>query len=140
MTGSKSNVSKGVKAGSQSSTEQMNSQIQAKANENKVREKHISLPSNNSQLKHIFSGKDGHLSDTLANRKLLLDLANDKSKFIGKDKYGNSWNVETTKDGSQNWVRHQNGTINEGGRNIIPRKWNGETGLNNNPIKRRKKK
>ena len=46
MTGSKSNVSKGVKAGSQSSTEQMNSQIQAKANENKVSEKH-KMPNHN---------------------------------------------------------------------------------------------
>lgn len=97
-----------------------------------------SLPKNDSQLKHIFSGKNGHLSDTPANRKLLSDLANDQSKFIGKDKYGNSWNAETNSDGTQNWVRYQNGTINEGGQNASPRPWNSETGLNNNPVKRRK--
>ena len=97
-----------------------------------------SLPKNDSQLKHIFSGKNGHLSDTPANRKLLSDLANDHSKFIGKDKYGNSWNAETNSDGTQNWVRYQNGTINEGGQNASPRPWNSETGLNNNPVKRRK--
>ena len=28
--------------------------------------------------------------------------------------------------------------INEGGRNLVPRIWNNSTGLNNNPIKRRK--
>ena len=36
-----------------------------------------SLPQNNAQLKHIFSGKDGHLTDTPQNRQLLSDLAND---------------------------------------------------------------
>lgn len=99
-----------------------------------------SLPKNRAQLRHIFSGKDGHLSDTPANRKLLTDLANDHSKFVGTDKYGNSWNVETTSDGLQNWVRYQNGTINEGGQNTTPRPWNNETGLNNNPVKRRRSK
>lgn len=98
------------------------------------------LPKNDAQIKHIFSGKEGHLTDTPANRKLLTDLANDSRKFLGKDKYGNSWNVELNSDGSQIWVRYQNGTINEGGRNTSPRPWNNETGLNNNPVKRRKKK
>ena len=97
-----------------------------------------SLPQNNAQLKHIFSGKDGHLTDTPQNRQLLSDLANDTSKLAGKDKYGNSWNIETTKEGFQNWVRYQNGTINEGGRNLVPRICNNSTSLNNNPIKRRK--
>ena len=98
------------------------------------------LPTDDSQLKHIFSNREGHLSDTPDNRKLLTDLANDKSKFVGTDKYGNSWNAETTSDGSQNWVRYQNGTINEGGRNATPRTWDDETGYNNTPVKRRKKK
>lgn len=97
-----------------------------------------SLPKNDAQLKHIFSGKEGHLNDTPANRRLLTNLANDRSKFIGKDKYGNAWNAETNSDGSQNWVRYQNGVVNEGGQNKTPRPWNNDTGLNNNPIKRRK--
>lgn len=97
------------------------------------------LPQNEAQLKHIFSGKEGHLSDTAANRVLLINLANSRDKYIGIDKYGNSWNAETNSDGSQNWVRYQNGTINEGGRNAVPRKWDNETGFNKNPFKRRKK-
>jgi len=44
--------------------------------------------------------------------------------------------VQIEPDGSQTWVRHQNGTINEGGNNKIPRKWDNNTGLNNNPFKR----
>ena len=51
----------------------------------------------------------------------------------------NSWNIETTDSGAQNWVRYQKGIINEGGQNKTPRKWDTETGLNNNPVKRRKK-
>lgn len=99
-----------------------------------------SLPENNAQIKHIFSGKEGHLEDTPSNRKLLTDLANDKDKFIGVDKYGNSWNAEIKSDGTQILVRYQNGIINEGGQNQVPRQWDNETGYNNNPFKRRKKK
>lgn len=102
-------------------------------------EKH-SLPKGEAQLRHIFSGKEGHLSDTPENRQLLVDLSNNESKYVGKDKYGNSWNIETTEQGVQNWVRYQNGIINEGGQNASPRTWNDETGLNYNPVKRRKGK
>lgn len=97
------------------------------------------LPKDESQLKHIFKDKPGHLKDTPKNRKMLVELANNKRKYVGKDKYGNSWNVETMDSGVQNWVRYRNGTINEGGQNQTPRKWDNETGLNNNPFKRRKK-
>ena len=98
------------------------------------------LPKDDSQLKHIFSGKEGHLRDTPENRKLLTDLANNHNKFVGKDKYGNCWNIDDGANGIQTWVRYQNGTINEGGQNLFPRSWNTETGLNNNPVKRRKAK
>ena len=59
-----------------------------------------------------------------------------KSKFIGKDKYGNSWNVEITSDGKQNWVRYKYNVINEGGQNKTPRPWDPSTGLNKNPFKK----
>ena len=42
------------------------------------------------------------------------------------------------KDGSQLWVIHRNGTIQEGGKNNPPRTWDKDTGLNNNPLKNKK--
>ena len=101
--------------------------------------KHVSLPKNKSQLDHIFGDRPGHLPDTPGNRRRLTNLANNKDAFIGKDKYGNYWHVKTDRDGSQLWVRHQGGIINEGGRNLTPRPWDPDTGLNDNPFKGRKK-
>ena len=97
----------------------------------------IKLPSNDSQLRHIFENREGHLPDTPENRKLLQDLANDSTKYKGKDKYGNDWNVRMNNDGTQDWVRSQRQIINEGGRNLTPRPWDKETGLYRNPTKRK---
>lgn len=137
----------GITSGPQMSMDQFESEQKAKENEDKVASSlsqngngsKVELPKDKSQLSHIFGDRPGHLPDTPGNRKKLTDLANDKNKFVGSDRYGNSWNVENNSDGSQTWVRHKNGTINEGGQNKTPRPWNDETGLNNNPVKRRKK-
>ena len=51
------------------------------------------MPTNDSQIKHFMRDKDGHLPNTLENRKLLEDLANDKNYHIGKDRYGNECRV-----------------------------------------------
>ena len=96
----------------------------------------IKLPPNDSQLKHIFEERDGHLPDTPDNRKLLEELANNKERYRGKDKYGNDWNIRLNDDGTQDWVRSQHQVINEGGRNKEPRPWDDETGLFRNPTKR----
>ena len=96
----------------------------------------IKLPPNDSQLKHIFKERDGHLPDTPENRKLLEELANNKDRYKGKDKYGNDWNIRLNDDGTQDWVRSQHQVINEGGRNKEPRPWDDETGLFRNPTKR----
>ena len=96
----------------------------------------IKLPPNDSQLKHIFEERDGHLPDTPENRKLLEKLANNRDRYRGKDKYGNDWNIRLNDDGTQDWVRSQHQVINEGGRNKEPRPWDDETGLFRNPTKR----
>lgn len=96
----------------------------------------IKLPPNDSQLKHIFEERDGHLPDTPENRKLLEELANNRDRYRGKDKYGNDWNIRLNDDGTQDWVRSQHQVINEGGRNKEPRPWDDETGLFRNPTKR----
>ncbi len=89
----------------------------------------IKMPRNDSQLKHIFRNGKGHLPDTPENRKIISDLANDVKFYTGKDKYGNDWHVRSNEDGTQDWVRHQNMVINEGGRNSSPLPWNPKTGL-----------
>lgn len=93
----------------------------------------IKLPENDSQIKHIFEEREGHLPDTPENRKMLTELANDEHFHVGKDMYGNDWHTRIKVDGTQDWVRHQNQVINEGGKNSIPRQWHDRTGLNNDP-------
>lgn len=95
----------------------------------------VSLPKDRSKLDHIFGDRPGHLPDTPENRQRLTDLAQDSSKYIGEDQYGNSWNAQINPDGTQDWVRYRDGTINEGGRNAVPRVWDPDTGLNNNPFR-----
>ena len=99
----------------------------------------VSLPTKPAQVKHIFGDRPGHLPDTPANRKLLTDIANMPKYYKGTDKYGNRWHIQTDDKGRQVWKRSQNGKINEGGRNNTPRPWDNETGLYNNPLKRKKK-
>lgn len=89
----------------------------------------VSLPKNDSQIKHIFRKKKGHLEDTPENRKLLEDLANDDSKYLGTDARGNSWNAVILPDGSQLWVEYRNGRIIDGGKNDTPQPWHPESGL-----------
>lgn len=86
------------------------------------------LPSNDSQIKHIFREKAGHISDTPDNRKLLEDVANKKENYMGTDKYGNEWYSQMQSDGSQIWVTTRNGTIQNGGINNPPKTWNADTG------------
>ena len=99
----------------------------------------VSLPNEPAQVRHIFGNRPGHLPDTPKNRKLLTDTANTPKYYRGTDKYGNRWYIQTDDKGRQIWTRSQNGKINEGGRNDIPRPWDKDTGLYNNPFKKKKK-
>lgn len=92
----------------------------------------ISFPQNESQYKHFMQDRKGHLPDTKENRNMLVELANDLNYFRGKDDYGNDWHIRINEDGTQDWVRHQNQVINEGGRNLEPVLWNKRTGLYRN--------
>ena len=93
----------------------------------------VKLPDNEAQIKHIFEEREGHLPDTLENRRMFTELANDEHFHTGKDMYGNDWHTRINNDGTQDWVRHQNQVINEGGRNTTPRSWHERTGLNYDP-------
>ena len=96
------------------------------------------FPPNDSQIKHIFRPKEGHLSDTPENRKLIETTANDPANYKGKDKYGNEWYSRTESDGSQVWVITRDERIQNAGKNSTPREWDPETGYSRNPKKNKK--
>ena len=81
------------------------------------------LPDNPSQLRHIFRDAPGHLPDTPANRRLLLDISTNRSNSLGANRFGNEVFVSTRADGSQVWVETRNGVIQNGGVNNPPRTW-----------------
>ncbi len=88
------------------------------------------LPSNDSQIKHIFRKKENHFPDTKENRSRLEHLANDESKYIGTDAKGVRWYVQNLPDGSQLWAAVREGIIQNGGLNPMRRSWDDRTGLN----------
>ena len=94
----------------------------------------IGMPPHRDQLMHIMKDRKGHLPDTAENRKLLIDLANDLSAYVGKDIHGNEWSSRILDDGSQLWVKYRKGEIQDGGLNQAPRNWDKTTGFNNNPF------
>jgi hypothetical protein len=82
--------------------------------------KKITLYEKNS--KHIFRNSEGHFkSDTHENRKLLLEISNDKSNFLGIDKYGSEWYAKITNNGKQIWTQVRNREIRNAGINDTPR-------------------
>lgn len=83
-----------------------------------------------------FREGNGHIIDTPDNRSKILNVANDKKNYLGRDARGNDWYAKTESDGSQIWVRTRNGKVDNAGINTPPRIWDDETGLYNN--KRRK--
>lgn len=94
-----------------------------------------SIPRDKSKRSHIFNNREGHLSDTKENHKLVRDVSNDRANYKGKDSYGNHWYSKIQSDGSQVWVVTHGGKISNAGKNNKPRRWDSETGYNNNPKK-----
>jgi filamentous hemagglutinin len=90
----------------------------------------VVFPTSESELRHIFREEEGHVADTPENRRLILEVANDMSARLSPDQYGNSWAARLLPGGQQVWVRIRADTINNGGINAKPRKFNPKTGLN----------
>ena len=75
------------------------------------------MPKQKAQVKHIMASRTGHLVDTPKNRKILVDLTNDKSSFLGISKHGNEVYAKTV-NGIQYWAYVRNGIVQDGGANI----------------------
>lgn len=74
------------------------------------------MPKGRSQIMHIMVDRKGHLPDTLANRKILEAVSNDKNNFIMADSRG--FNVYSKIiNGREYWVYERNGIIQNGGVN-----------------------
>ena len=82
-----------------------------------------------SAIGHIFKSHH-NITDTEANRNLLLDVANNPKYKLGKDMFGVTWYAKIREDGTQVWVRVVNGKISTAGINLEPRKFDPKTGLN----------
>ena len=77
-----------------------------------------------SRIGHIFRDAEGHFAeDTEVNRRALIDTANRPVNFVGADRFGNAWFIETRSDGSQVWVQVRDGKITNGGINPAPRRF-----------------
>lgn len=88
-----------------------------------------SIPSNESQLRHMFGEREGHLLDTFENRTLIHGLVNDPSCKLGIDSWGNEWYARTNDNGEQIWATARNGVVQNCGINETPRSFNPITGL-----------
>lgn len=78
---------------------------------------------------HTFDTRSGHISDTAANRNLLISVGSNKNNFLGKDSFGNSWYSRILSNGTQVWVETRDGIIKNGGINQNPINFNPTTGL-----------
>ena len=87
------------------------------------------LPPNDSQLKHMFEDREGHVPDTPGNRQLLEDVANDPNSYYGTDRWGKQWYARMQEDGSQVWVCARDGVIQDGGINQVPHQYDELTGF-----------
>ncbi|MEG0415787.1 MAG: hypothetical protein RR565_06585 [Erysipelothrix sp.] len=75
-------------------------------------------PEGDSQLKHIFGDRQGHIPDTPGNRTLLENLSNNMKNYLGVDQHGNQVFMQMLDDGSQIWSYVRDGVIRNGGMNI----------------------
>ena len=132
----------GVTSGNQISFEQQEAEQVASENEKKA-EHNSTMPAGVAQVKHIFRNAPGHLPETNENKQLILSVSNDPNCYIGTDSKNKKWYTKTLSNGSQVWVSVYNSIISDAGLNTLPRQFDPESGLNNNPKKNgswRKKK
>ena len=95
------------------------------------------LPSNESQLAHMFSDRPGHLPNTEESREAVVKLVNDYNNFVDVDSRGLQWYSQITPEGTQLWASVYNGVVQNCGENETPHTWDPRTGFSYNPFKGR---
>lgn len=74
------------------------------------------------RVRHIFRDAEGHfVDDRSENREALISTASRPENFLGTDRFGNEWWVESRDDGTQVWAQVREGRIMNGGINTTPR-------------------
>jgi hypothetical protein len=86
--------------------------------------------------KHIFRNAPNHLSDTPANRKLLIDLTSNENNFLGIDQHGTKWFGQILSDGRQVWATVRDNYVRNGGINTTIKTFDPKTGLSQ-PLRKR---
>ena len=87
------------------------------------------FPKNDSQIKHIFGNRNGHVPDTPENRDLIMETCNNESNYVGTDRYGKRWYAQTLPDGRQVWVATRDGIIQDCGINESVRSFDANEGF-----------
>jgi hypothetical protein len=84
------------------------------------KENNVRFPKGESQLKHIFAKRNGHVDDTAENRRLLIDTAANEANCVETKPNGNRWYAKGLENGTQVWIEVRNGIIQNGGINNPP--------------------
>jgi hypothetical protein len=94
-----------------------------------LKKKIAKMPESEDRLGHIFRNDMGHLPRTPDNYKLIEDLVNDVTNYLGPDGRGNHWWGKILENGEQIWAQAYNGVVRNGGLNKVPHPYNPQTGL-----------
>lgn len=74
------------------------------------------MPKQRAQIMHIMRSSEGHLVDTPQNRKLIVDMTNEKEAYLGINIHGNEVYSKTV-NGIQYWAYVRNDIIQDAGAN-----------------------
>ena len=88
-------------------------------------------PSNKNSLHHLFRKKAGHVSGTVENKKIILEMVQQAKNCLGEVR-GVIWYAQTNAKGEQWWacVWAESHEIRNCGINLEPRSWDKNRGLN----------